>query len=191
MTCDELQAEDRPFYDELIYMGEANDLAEGSFAETMNWVAMNEKYSMNSNQAGFGYVSDPACRESHGLDADSNSIMILTGFNSLPVHMTLQKDLEIMREMLSFELNNAIIRGTPLWSTRSYKAILDYGMTGIIFMMDENAFKEVKTHKDDWRAALMAEVLNKTQEGETEFITILHQYDDTEENFPSNVPSLA
>ena len=63
MTCDELQAEDRLFYDELIYLGEADDLVEGSFADTMNWVAMNEKYTVTSNQAGFGYVTDPACRE--------------------------------------------------------------------------------------------------------------------------------
>ncbi len=44
----------------------------------------------------------------------------------------------------------------------------------MIFMMDENAFKEIKTHRDDWRAALMAEVLNRTQEKESQFLTILH-----------------
>ena len=92
MTCDELQAEDRPFYDELLYMGEAKDLEVGSFADTMRSVAMKEKYTQGSNQAGFGYVSDPACRESYGLDADKNSIMILNGFNSLPVHVNLEKD---------------------------------------------------------------------------------------------------
>ena len=58
-------------------------------------------------------------------------------------------------------------------------------------MMDENAFKEVKSHKDDWRAALMAEVLNRTQEKESHFLTIIHQFDDTVENLPTDVPPLA
>ena len=100
--------------------------------------------------------------------------MILNGFNSLPVTVTLERDQEITREEIAFDLTNAIIRGTPLWGPRAYKAIVDYGMTGVIFMMDENAFKEIKTHRDDWRAALMAEVLNRTQERESRFLLIIH-----------------
>ena len=102
MTCDELQAEDREFYDEFIYMGKAADLKEGAFAETMNLVAMNDKYTMNQHLVGFGYVTDPACRESYNLPTDKDSIVIMSGLNSIPKFLTLEPDQEITHETLTF-----------------------------------------------------------------------------------------
>jgi len=63
-----------------------------------------------------------------------------------------------------FTLNTSIQKGTARWSQRSYSALYDFWMNGLVMVLEEKALSQVVLLKDDWRAALMAKITEWTQE---------------------------
>ena len=88
-----------------------------------------------------------------------------------------------------FTLNTSIVKGTARWSQRSYSALYDFWMNGIVFLMEEKALSQVVLSKDDWRVALMAKITEWTQENDSVFIPIIQDWDMDDEDML--IPSLA
>jgi len=89
-----------------------------------------------------------------------------------------------------FTLNTSIVKGTARWSQRSYSALYDFWMNGLVFLMEEKALSRVVLSMKDWRVALMAKITEWTQENESLFVPIIQEWDiETEEEML--VPSLA
>ena len=89
-----------------------------------------------------------------------------------------------------FTLNTSIVKGTARWSQRSYSTLFDFWMTGIVYLMPERALENVVTTMKDWRVALMAKVIEWTQENDSMFIPIIQDWDaDREEEML--IPSMA
>lgn len=160
------------YYDEFVFMGDHKELLEGDLADTLNYVAEAELYHMDTHKVGFYYNSDPACREAHGIDTEKSHIVIYNGFNTLPQHVTVGDDY-ISYQTLLYALNQAIVKGTPRWSQRAYMCLYEFGMNGIVFMMEKGALSNIEQHKDDWRVALMVKVTEWTQENESSYLPII------------------
>lgn len=169
-------------------MGDAEDLKAEGTAEILNSMAMVDRYNYDQQRAGFYYNSDPKCRSEHDLEEDKKYVVYFNGVNSLPYHLTLDEDY-INFEQLMFTLNTSIVKGTPRWSQRSYSALFDFYMNGIVFMMEEGSLTRVVESKDDWRVALMAKITEWTQENESLFIPIIQNWDLEAES--ARTPSLA
>ena len=169
IECSEIQAETRYFYDEVVYMGDPEDLKPEGTAELLNTMAMVDRYNFDQQRAGFYYNSDPKCRSEHDLEEDKKYVVYFNGVNSLPYHLTLDEDY-INFEQLMFTLNTSIVKGTPRWSQRAYSSLYDFYMNGLVFMMEEGSLTRVVESKDDWRVALMAKITEWTQENESLFI---------------------
>lgn len=88
-----------------------------------------------------------------------------------------------------YTLNTSINKGTPRWSQRSYSALFDYSANGLIFMMEEGALTKAEEVKDDWRAALMAKIIEWIQDNDSHLVPIFAQWD--YENYDPTLPSLA
>mmetsp|Transcript_34816 Transcript_34816/g.45830 ORF Transcript_34816/g.45830 Transcript_34816/m.45830 type:complete len:209 (-) Transcript_34816:812-1438(-) len=83
IECEQLQADERFYYDEVVYFGDAKDLqGDGHFAATMNAVSIQNRYEYDHMRAGFYFVTDPGCRVNYGLQPDGKYMMILNGPNS-------------------------------------------------------------------------------------------------------------
>lgn len=46
-SCEEIQAEKRHFFDEVVYLGNARDLETGDFAEEANLVSQFDRYNFD------------------------------------------------------------------------------------------------------------------------------------------------
>ena len=89
-----------------------------------------------------------------------------------------------------FTLNTSIVKGTARWSQRSYSSLFDFWMTGIVYLMPEDALGNVVDLLKDWRVALMAKIIEWTQENDSMFIPIIQDWDaDREEEML--IPSMA
>ena len=92
IECSEIQAETRFFYDEVVYMGDPEDLKADGSAEILNTMAMVDRYNFDQQRAGFYYNSDPKCRSEHDLEEEKKYVVYYNGVNSLPYHLTLDED---------------------------------------------------------------------------------------------------
>jgi len=79
----------------------------------------------------------------------------------------------ISYQTLLYALNAAIVKGTPRWSQRAYMSLYEFGMNGIIFMMEKGALSNIDQHKDDWRVALMVKVTEWTQENDSSYLPVI------------------
>jgi len=61
-----------------------------------------------------------------------------------------------------FTLNTSIVKGTARWSQRSYSALYDFWMNGLVFLIEEKALSQVVLLADDWRVALFAKITEWT-----------------------------
>jgi len=84
IECDDIQSEDRLFYDEIVFFGDEADLDEGGIADNIETVSMIERYSFAEGRIQFFYNDDPACREANQLDPDTKWIVSYNGHNSIP-----------------------------------------------------------------------------------------------------------
>lgn len=150
-------------------------------------MVMTDIYTYDQQKVGFFYNDSNDCKKEMNLDESKRHIVFYNGLNSIPYHFTMEDD-HITHDHLMFSLNTSIVKGTPRWSQRSYSALFNFWMNGIVFMMEEGALHEAELPKDDWRAALMAKVTEWTQENDSLFLPIVGHLDLNDQN---RVPPLA
>ncbi len=155
IKCEDIQADERVFYDEVVYFGDAEDLTSEEYGGMLQSMSMVDRYQYDQHRVGFYYNTDPKCREENELDPEKKQVAFFNGENSIPVHLTFGED-AIDFNQLMYTLNTSINKGTPRWSQRSYSVLFDFYSNGLIFLMEEGALVQADTVKDDWRAALMA-----------------------------------
>ena len=189
IACKDIQAEMRHHYDEVVYMGPKKEIEAGGSLELFEQLAMVDRYNYDDQRAGFYYTEDAACRTEHDLDDEKSYIVFFNGENSIWNHIEVSED-NAHFEQLMFTLNTSIVKGTARWSQRSYSALFDFWMTGIVYLMPENALSNVVLTMKDWRVALMAKVIEWTQENDSMFIPIIQDWDINEEE-DMLIPSMA
>ena len=160
----------------MVYFGAKDDLEKEGTAELLKQLAMVDRYNFDHQRAGFYVNSEANCLGEHDLEEGKKYIVFFNGENSIPQHLTVDEDF-INFEQLMFTLNTAIVKGTARWSQRSYSALYDFWMNGIVFLMEEKALSQVVLTKDDWRVALMAKITEWTQENDSLFIPIIQDWD--------------
>lgn len=188
IPCEEIQADSRFFYDELVYFGDAvNDIFWDNELAYLLHASVYDRYTFDQHRLGFYYNSDPECAKQHELDPDQKHIMIFNGENALPVHVPITEETTI--HTILYHINHSIVMGTPRWSQRSYECVFKYYENAIVFMMDEGSLYNVVNHKDDWRVALIAKITEWIQENDTNFVPVVAHWDIEEATL--RVPSLA
>ena len=188
ITCSDIQAEMRHHYDEVVYMGPKKEIEEGGSLELFEQLAKVDRYNFDDQRAGFYYTEDAACRTEHDLDDEKSYIVFFNGENSIWNHIEVTPD-TVNFEQLMFTLNTSIVKGTARWSQRSYSALFDFYMTGIVYLMPEDALSNVVLTMKDWRVALMAKVIEWTQENDSMFIPVIQDWD-VEEEEDMLIPSM-
>lgn len=115
--------------------------------------------------------------------------MFFNGENSIPYHLNIEED-DISFEQLLYTLNTSIVKGTPRWSQRSYSALYDFFLNGIVYLMPEGSLSNVVDSMKDWRVALMAKLTEWTQENDSAFVPIIAEWDQDAE-MDMIIPSIA
>ena len=70
IKCDEIQSDERIFYDEVVYFGDAADLKGEEYGALLESMSMVDRYQYDHHRVGFYYNADPACREETDLDPE-------------------------------------------------------------------------------------------------------------------------
>ena len=102
--------------------------------------------------------------------------MFFNGENSIPYHLNMNED-DVSFEQLLYTLNTSTVKGTPRWSQRSYSALYDFFLNGIVYLMPEGSLTNVVDSMKDWRVALMAKLTEWTQENDSAFMPIIAEWD--------------
>ena len=170
-------------------MGPKKEIEEGGSLELFEQLAKVDRYNFDDQRAGFCYNEDAGCREEHDLDDEKSYIVFFNGENSIWNHIEVTPD-SVNFEQLMFTLNTSIVKGTARWSQRSYSALFDFYMTGIVYLMPEDALSNVVLTMKDWRVALMAKIIEWTQENDSMFIPVIQDWD-VEEEEDMLIPSMA
>jgi len=84
VECDQIQHEDRYFYDEIVYFGKEDDLDIGGKADNIQTLSMIDRYSFAEQRISYYYNDDPACAEANQLDPEKNWIVSFNGHNAVP-----------------------------------------------------------------------------------------------------------
>ena len=82
-------------------------------------------------------------------------------------------------------MNLAVVQGTPRWSQRASNAMFKHYMNSLVYMMPAGSLEKFDELKADWRVALMTKITEWTQESETNYLSILAQYDSPAEDYPT------
>lgn len=150
---------------------------------------MLDRYNFDHQRSGFYVVEDKKCRKEHDLEEDHKYIVFFNGENSIPYHHLVDEE-EVSFEQLLYTLNTSVSKGTPRWSQRSYSALYDFYLNGIVYLMPEKSLTNVVDSMKDWRVALMAKLTEWTQENDSAFLPIIAEYDvEAEEDMV--IPSIA
>lgn len=137
IECDQIQAETRYFYDEIVFFGDEADLDVGAFADNIEFLSMLDRYSFAEQRVQFFYNDDPECKKEHELDQDKKWIVSFNGHNSVPVAWSFEEDTPIDIEQLVYFVTTSIVKGTPKWGQRAHSAIFDMMQNGFIYMMPD------------------------------------------------------
>ena len=70
IQCDAIGADDRIYYDEVVYFGDGADLENDEYGKLLQSMSMVDRYQYDQHRVGFFWNSDPACREANELDKD-------------------------------------------------------------------------------------------------------------------------
>jgi len=84
IQCDQIQAEDRDYHDELVFFGSKDEVSDAGKFDFLNTVSMIDRFTQDEQPMGFYYVVDPECRTKYGLDESKNFVVILNGEHSIP-----------------------------------------------------------------------------------------------------------
>ncbi len=153
ISCEDIQADDRILYDEVIFFGDKESL-KGASGWNLEMLSMMDRYNYHQQPAGFFYNTDPECRQEIGLDASKEFISMFNGYNALPTHLLADETLDL--GTLNYRLQTSINKGTPRWSQRSYASVFEFMTNGLVFMTESGSLLDHTSLSDDWRAALMA-----------------------------------
>lgn len=84
-----------------------------------------------------------------------------------------------------YEIDAAIVRGTPRWGQRAHAAVFRSMASPLIYLIPEHPSQdEIAT---DWKIMLMVKVNEKMQDAETGFIPIMSTYDEV---MIANIPTI-
>jgi len=161
IKCDEIQGQNRWFYDEIVYFGAQEDLAKGGPVDFFAKASMVDRFNFDEQRVGFFYVEDPECRRLRDLDPEKSFIVIYNGENSIPFILEIGKD-EVDLARLIFEINTGIVKGTPRWGQRANTAVFTHYVNGLIYMIPE--MMEPTEMQKDWRMMLMVRLVELIQE---------------------------
>lgn len=136
ISCSEIQGQNRWYYDEVIFFGDADDLKTDGVADLMNAVSMADRFNFDESRMGYYYNTDPKCREERSLEADKKYIVIYNGENSVPYILEFGKD-HIDLQRLFYEVTIGAVKGTPRWGQRAHSAVFDFFSNALIYMIPE------------------------------------------------------
>ena len=114
IKCDDIQGENRWYFDEVVYLGAKKDFAEDGPLSFLNTASMVDRYSYDEQRVGFFYNEDKECRRLRDLDVDKNYIVFYNGENSIPFLLEPTND-EVTLPRLIYELAVGVVKGTPRW----------------------------------------------------------------------------
>ena len=169
IDCEDIQSDDRPLYDEVIFFGKEESL-DSDVGLDLEVLAMVDRYNYHQSPVGFHYVTDPKCRQEVGLDASKEFISMFNGYNALPTHLLADDKLDF--RTLNYRLQTGVNLGTPRWSQRSYAGIFEMMTNALVFLTPEGSLLDHSTLSDDWRAALMAKTTEFIQDADLPLIPI-------------------
>ena len=75
-----MQAEDREYFDEVVFLGEATDVADegGRLLEKLSQI---DRYTFDQQKIGFYWNDDKECFKKYNLDPENLYLLMLTGNN--------------------------------------------------------------------------------------------------------------
>ena len=77
--CDDLQADNRRSFDEVVYFGDKADVQRDGVAFDFTRLAIADRYNFQESRAQFLFVDDPECGAEFGLEAGKKHILFLNG----------------------------------------------------------------------------------------------------------------
>ena len=115
IECDNIQSDNRYFYDEIVFFGDEADLEAGGIGDNIETLSMIDRYSFAEQRIQFYYNDDPACREKNQLDPEKKFIVSFNGHNSVPSAWEYTTNDPIDMEQLIFMATVGVVKGTPKW----------------------------------------------------------------------------
>ena len=102
-SCDEIQAPDRYYHDEVVYFGPKTDLIEGEIysrkvKRSKAWdliaLSMINRYNYDEQKVGFYQILHP-CKKNYDMDIYNDYVVFFNGENSKPTKLIWKHDLSI------------------------------------------------------------------------------------------------
>ena len=99
-SCDEIQAADRRYHDEVVYFGPKTDLVEGdvfspkvkrSKAWDLIALSMVDRYNYDEQKVGFFHILHP-CKKNYGLDIYNDYVVFFNGDQVKPTKLLYKND---------------------------------------------------------------------------------------------------
>jgi len=181
ISCDKLQAEDREFYDEVVFLGDEKDLANHN-GEMLSLLSQIDRFTYDQQRIGFYWNDEPECKKQFDLEEDKPHLLMLNGLNSIESNIALTGEYHDPYDLM-YMINTQVCKGTPRWSQRSNSVIFDHNKPALVLMLEKDAFVDEKTDSRDWRIALMAKITEWVQEYDNiEFLTVIAHQDREDEN---------
>ena len=81
IPCEDIQREDRFFYDEVVYFGDAKDLGGFGKANLLNTLSLVDRYQYDHQRVGYFYNTDKECILKHRNDPKKNWVIFFNGKN--------------------------------------------------------------------------------------------------------------
>ena len=141
IECDAMQADDRDFYDEVIYLGSEESL-KGDHAMMLQTISQLDRFNFDQQRIGFYTNFDKECWKKYGLETDNNYLLMLNGLNSIESHLVLDEEVFQLPHELLYAINLQIQKGTPRWSQRTYNVIFDHMNPALVLMLPAGALIE-------------------------------------------------
>ena len=104
IKCKKLQSPDREFYDEVVYLGDVENL-EGEHGKLLTQLSLKDRFIFDQQHLGFYYNDDPECRKKYDLDETKNYLLMLNGVDAMASHVELVKVTESMPNDLMYTIN--------------------------------------------------------------------------------------
>lgn len=118
--CFDIQKKGRPFTDEIVYFGAAEDLEKGGKLFPLVQTSMLDRFKNNEGRYSFYYNEDPECRKLGELDHEKELLVFFNGDQIAPYVIDVEVNMDMLTiDRLIFELTNRATYGTPKWGTRA------------------------------------------------------------------------
>jgi len=91
IDCDDIQKDNRKFYDEVVYFGDKKDLEKDGQANAFITLAKHDTYKYVDHRVAFYVNEDPECRTKFQLEPEKTYIAFLSG-EARPNLLTVNED---------------------------------------------------------------------------------------------------